>query len=111
MKGIKFDGQREKYKIFIMVVLLGICCFITYYFHTVLEVEVVFSHFFYIPAILAALWWRKKGLVVAIFLAALLIFSHSFNGVNMVVINDLIRAFMFIAIALVVSVLRGCGTK
>ena len=97
--------QKEKYKIIVMLILLAGACFLTYYFHAILETGMVFTHFFYIPVILAALWWRRKGLVVAIFLAALLIFSHIFVRADMVSANDYLRAFMFIVIAFVVAAL------
>jgi PAS domain-containing protein len=51
------------------------------------------------------LWWRRKGLVVAVFLAAFLIFSHVFVREAVVTANDYFRALMFIAIAFVVATL------
>ena len=97
----KQSREKEKYKILIMAILLGISCFLTFYFHVIFETGVVFSHFFYIPIILAALWWKRKGLVVAVFLATLLIFSSFFIRPNVETVNDLIRAPMLIAITFV----------
>ena len=97
--------QKEKYKIIVMAILLAGACIITYYFHAILDYGRVFTHFFYIPIILAALWWRRKGLVVAIFLAALLIFSNIFVRAEVVIANDYLRAIMFIVIAFVVATL------
>ncbi|MFH0904905.1 MAG: hypothetical protein V1854_06965 [Methanobacteriota archaeon] len=67
--------SKEKYKILVMVILLAIASFLSYYFHAVLRTGIIFTHFFYIPIILAATWWKRKGLIVVIFLAALLILS------------------------------------
>ena len=97
--------KKEKHRILLMAALLGICCFLTYYFHVVLGVGTAFTHFFYVPIVLASLWWRRKGLVVAMFLASLLIFSHFFIRLHVETVSDLIRAPMFIAVALVVSIL------
>jgi len=107
--------QKGKYKIIVMTVLLGICCFLTYYFHVELDRGLVFTHFFYVPIILASLWWKRKGLTVAIFLAVFLIFSHFFVGMEAETINDLIwstmfvndlaRSSMFVIIALVTAML------
>jgi len=97
--------EEEKFKILTIVILLGISCFLTYYFHMVLKTSIVFTHFFYIPIILACIWWKRKGLLVAIFLAVLLIFSQIIFKDSVVNINDYIRAFMFIAIAFVVAAL------
>ncbi|MBK5190209.1 MAG: PAS domain-containing sensor histidine kinase [Methanosarcinales archaeon] len=98
---------KEKYKITIMAILLGISCYLTYYFHAVLEVEVVFTHFFYVPIILAALWWKRKGLAVAIFLAVILIIIHLLTRGVEEIIPDYPRALMFIIIALIVATLCG----
>lgn len=99
------DKIKEKSKILIIVILLGISCFLTYYFHIVLKTGVVFSHFFYIPIIFACIWWKRKGLPVAIFLAVLLIFSHIFLRKDAITINDYLRAIMLVVIAYVVVTL------
>ena len=101
----KLDIQREKYRILIMTILLAICCFLTYYFHTVLKSGTVFTHFYYIPIILASIWWKRKGLAVAMFLAAWLILSHFFIRAYVETINDLLRASMFIAVSLMTALL------
>ena len=65
--------QTEKYRVAIILVLLAISVFLTYYFHAILALGTVFSHFFYIPIILTALWWDKRSLLVALFLGALVV--------------------------------------
>ncbi|MEA2033528.1 MAG: PAS domain S-box protein [Euryarchaeota archaeon] len=98
--------QKEKYKIMVIAILLAGACFLTFYFHVTRETGTVFTHFFYVPIILAALWWRRKGLVVAIFLAALLVLSHhTFPREYVDPANDYLRAIMFIVIAGVVAAL------
>ncbi len=101
--GVK--SRAEKYKIATMVVLLGGACLLTYYFQIVLKIGTVFTHFFYIPIILSAWWWKRKGLIVVAFLAGLLIFSHIFLRADAHGTNDYLRALMFIVTALVVVVL------
>jgi PAS domain S-box-containing protein len=97
--------SKEKYKIIVMLILLAGACYLTYYVHVVRETGTIFTHYFYIPIILAVLWWRRKGLVVAIFLAVLIIFSHIFVREDVVTANDYLRAIMFICVALVVATL------
>jgi len=101
----KFEGKEEKYKITVVAILLTSACFLTYYFHAVLGIGAFFTYFFYIPIILASLWWKRKGLIVAIFLAGFLIFSYIFFRTDAMTLNDYFRAFMFIVIALVVAIL------
>ncbi len=96
---------KEKYKILIIVFLLAIASFITYYFLGVLRIANVFTHFFYIPIVLAALWWKRKGMVVAIFLVALLLLSNIFIKNETATYDDALRAFMFMVIAFLVVLL------
>jgi PAS domain S-box-containing protein len=103
--------EKGKYKILAMAILLGICCFLMYYTRIVLGVEIIYTHFFYVPIILASLWWRRKGLVVAIFLGLLIIFSGYFIGPDVGIIDDLLRASMFMVIALVVCILSERAAK
>ncbi|NVM57215.1 MAG: response regulator [Desulfobacterales bacterium] len=100
-----FEIQKEKIKIALVVILISTACFLTYYFHVVLKLGTVFTHFFYIPIILACLWWKKKGLAVALFLAAFLVFSHIFPGSNVLDRDDGLRALMFVVVASVVIAL------
>ncbi len=105
MLGMKFKIAEEKHKIAIITISLAAVCFITYYFHQVLKIGTVFTHFFYIPIVLAFLWWKRKGLFVAGFLSMLLIFSHCFLREYVTTVNDYFRALMFMVIAIVVSIL------
>ncbi|MCK4353315.1 PAS domain S-box protein [candidate division WOR-3 bacterium] len=102
---MRFKKLQEKHRIIIIALLLGICCFLTYYFRVVLGTGIIFTHFFYIPIILASLWWKRKGLVVAIFLALLLTLSHIFLREVGVTANDYLRAGMLIVIGFVVAML------
>lgn len=99
--------QDEKYRVPAMAILVGICCLLTYYFHWVLGIEVVFSHSFYIPVILASVWWKRKGLVVVMFLALLLLVSHppSHLGLDWGFVNDLARATLLVVVGVTVSIL------
>jgi PAS domain S-box-containing protein len=89
-----------------MAILLIASCFLTYYFHVVLKMGEIFTHFFYIPIILASLWWKRRGIGVAIFLAAFLILSDLVFMTNEVTANDYVRSAMFLAISFIVGQLR-----
>ena len=100
---IELGKKKEKYKVILIAILLAASCFMTYYFHEVVKSGAVFTHFFYIPIILASLWWKTKGVLVAIFLATLLIISDLFLTDYMTTVNDSFRAIMFVGIALLVA--------
>ena len=97
---------KEKYKIPIMAILLAACVILSYYFHVIVEIDIVFTHFFYIPIILATMWWNRKGLIVPVFLAIMLNISSIYTGRSEELFNDLVRSLMFIVIGSIVAELN-----
>ena len=98
--------EKESYKIITILILLVIAIFLTYYFHFVLGSGTIFTHIFYFPIILAAIWWKRKGLVVPIFLSSLLILSYFLAPeLSYPLYEDLIRVIVFMAIGVVVAIL------
>ena len=104
---MNLKDREEKFKLIVMAFFLGLACFLTFYFHWVLEKGTFFSHIFYIPIILAALWWKKKGLWVAVFLSVVLLLSRASLRENVVGSDDYYRVLMFIIIAIVADTLSG----
>jgi PAS domain S-box-containing protein len=97
--------SAEKYKMGLISILLTACCLLTYYFHTILKTDLVFTHLFYIPIILAALWWQWKGFFVAIFLGAILIFTRVIYVPEPFYIYDCFRVLIFVFISYFVIML------
>jgi PAS domain S-box-containing protein len=104
---IRSVTAKERFgRIAFMAIFLIASCFLTYYFHVALKTGEIFTHFFYIPIILASLWWKRRGIGVAIFLAAFLILSDLVFMTNVVTANDFLRSAMFIAVSFIVGQLR-----
>jgi PAS domain S-box-containing protein len=104
--GNKLILEKEFYKIVTILILLAIAVFLTYYFHFVLGSGTIFTHIFYFPIILAAIWWRRRGLIIPLFLSILLIASYYFApNLNYPFSDDLVRAFIFMAVGVVVAIL------
>ena len=102
------DRHRNvgKYRLLIVISLLIACFLLTYTFHVVLNSGSLFSHFFYIPIVLSAFWWKRKGLVVSIILGMCLIFSRRCCvDEAAVTFDDYLRALLFVVTAVVVVVL------
>ncbi len=107
----EFEGQKLRYRIGLMAVFLAGSCLILYYFHSFLGTGNIVAHMFYIPIILAAVWWGKKGIIVAAFSSIFLVFSHAILFFNVANSEDYFRAFMFIVVACVVAELSERITK
>jgi len=84
---------------------LVVCCIIIAWYSKSFEMETVFTHLFYIPIVLAGVWWRKKGIFVALLLALLLIVSDilSYGFTSVVLLRDVLRAAIFCAVAIVIG--------
>ena len=89
---------------FLALCMIGACLLI-YYSHMVLQKSVIFTHFFYIPIILAGIWWKRRGILFAATLGAILITSHFILKTNLSFADDCLRALMFLVVASFVALL------
>ena len=100
-------GVKEKYKILLIGILLAGCIALVYYFHAVIHTDTLFTHLYYIPIVLSALWWKRKALGIAVFSAALLICSHLFYLGVWRIVDCCFRALMFIVVSIIVAEISG----
>src|SRR5271169_1701532 len=99
------ERYKEVFRFAMIIVLLTGACYLIYHFHIARQSDLAFTHAFYIPIILASYWWKRKGMVVSVFLSVFMIFSY-FLGHGHNIYPDLHRAIMFIAVSLLVVILR-----
>ena len=97
------SGNKNVFKVGLMGVMMLAACVLTYYYHATLGVDVIFTHLFYIPIILAAIWWRRAGMIVAVFLGLLILASHALFLRDMPYTSDIIRGVIFVLTAFVVA--------
>jgi ABC-type multidrug transport system permease subunit len=102
MKG-QIGGKGSTYKVGLMTIFLLVACILTYHYHATLKTEGLFTHLFYIPIILASIWWGKKGIFAAIFLGVLILTSHALFLTGMPILGDVVRAVMFVVIGGVIG--------
>lgn len=103
---LELKGSRSEYETFMVLALIALSCILTYYFHFVLRSGVLFTHFYYIPIILAAVWWKRKGLWVPVFLAGVLIFTGFLSPLeNDYIYYDLFRSAIFISVSVITVIL------
>jgi len=96
-------NRMDRYKLAILLFLVAVSVVLEAVVHHAMGVEVVYSHFFYIPVVLGAVWYGKKGALVAVFLAGVYIGDYYLIG-GAVPSDALIRALMFVVVALVIGV-------
>ena len=105
--GVISGGPVPAYKTAIMTLLVFVAALVTWYYHAALKTDVIFTHLFYIPIALAAIWYRRKGVLVAVLLGVFVLISHMIFLGGAPIIDDLIRAVMFIIISVIIATLTG----
>ena len=108
MVGLDLKKIEEKIKEIVIITLIIISVLLFYYFEIILKNNIIYSHFYYIPIILACIWWRYRGLVVSMFLVGLLIFFPFILGLRVNILDNLdnfLRGTLIIGVSIVVAVL------
>ncbi|UCF84671.1 MAG: PAS domain S-box protein, partial [Desulfobacteraceae bacterium] len=100
MIGKRDWGKTGTIKIVFMAILLAFALVSMYYFHQLAHTYAISIHIFYIPIILACIWWKRKGILVALFLGSNLLFSHMFYKLHP---GEVLTSVMFVVVALLIS--------
>ena len=87
-----------KKRAYVVGVFTLVACAATRYFHGVLGTDVVFPHLYYLPIILAAIWWERRSWFLTAFLSAFLLASHVISGIEVPITSDLARAASFLLV-------------
>ena len=85
--------------------LCAACFLLLYWFHFLRRSDIVFTHFFYIPIVLGALWWDWRGYAVALVLALSLVVTHLLGGMEEALWPDLARCASFLMVGAAVAYL------
>jgi hypothetical protein len=88
----------------LLLFVIAVCILATLYVNVVMGTEVVYTHLFYIPIILAGVWYHRKAVYLALFLGL----AHVAIGLYLnghFVQSTLVRALIFIVVAFVVGYL------
>ncbi|MGA9139164.1 MAG: PAS domain-containing sensor histidine kinase [Methanocella sp.] len=104
MQDDKKKQKKADYNRFVLLVIIFAIIVLTLYVNVILGTDAVYTHFYYVPIILAGVWYYRKAIYLAMFLGA----SHILIGFLLtggIVPSTLVRAFMFLVIAVVVTYL------
>ena len=106
--GKSFDYQSELHnlKAVVFAMVMALCLGMTGYCHFVKGTDVVFTHLFYVPIVMAGFWWPRRAVVVALILASCLLASHTLSGLHAPWLTDLLRCAIFVMVAFVVGRLK-----
>lgn len=94
--------RLERIKLAVLALLVGGCLILEAYVHWYLGIGVVYTHFFYIPIVVAAVWYGKRGAAVAVLLGGV----HFLSGWALTGIpgtEAAVRALVFVVVGLVIG--------
>jgi HEAT repeat protein len=94
--------RLEDYKLIVLAALVIVSLFLEVIVHWYLGIEVVYSHFFYIPIVLGAVWYGKRGVVVALILGTALL-AGTYLTTGAIHMDSVLRALMFVAVGLIIG--------
>jgi two-component sensor histidine kinase len=96
----------KRARIPVIILLLVISTLLIWYFRIVHRQEIIFTHLFYIPIVLAAFWWHYRSGYVVLYLSAALIISDFYTGDTVMVLHDALRGIIFLVVGFTVAYLR-----
>jgi len=103
MAGIyHFFGKNHENKFLALVFTIVACVILAFYVALVMHKTVVYTHLFYIPVILAGMWYQKRALYVALGLGMVHILVTHLSSIPLSV-NEFGRAAIFILVAYVIG--------
>jgi hypothetical protein len=105
LMGNPLGVKLKRYRAVIMPGLLAAVMVLTTYSHVTAGTTAIFTHLFYLPIVLAAIWWQRQGVWVALALGIYLLFSHLLFLSSVPMFDDLLRAVMFLIVGSVVAFL------
>lgn len=77
LRALRLSGTLVKFRSSIMAILLFIAGIAVLTYHLFLRVDFPYEYMFYLPAILATLWWGKKGVSISVGIGVYLIVSSA----------------------------------
>jgi len=96
-------GEKSFYKTGIIMLAVILAGGLTYYYHATLGTGALFTHLFYIAIILSAMWWKRGGIYISVLLGLMLLLSHVLFLKAQPFTDDVVRAFMFVVIGVVLD--------
>ena len=110
LKGHTFGLKTESNRLLILLLTIAACVALAFYVGFIMGEEIVYTHFFYIPVVLAGIWYYKKAIYPALFLSIVHI-SVTHLSTKVIAIDNFGRCAILIAVAYVIGIISEKRTK
>jgi len=99
-----------EYRKYVVGLLVSASTLIALYVNLFLGVDTVYTHFFYVPIVLTAIWYYWKAVYLSLFLGGLHV-SMGFYETTGIIPGTLIRAVSLLAVAMIVAYLSEASSR
>ncbi|MGI6065616.1 MAG: ATP-binding protein [Bacillota bacterium] len=104
----QLENRQKDIKKYLILILMLVSLFLIFKVNMENKTDLLYTHFFYLPIILAGLWFGSLSLLVAAILGMLHIYSN-FLVTGCVLPAPLIRAVFFLFVAFIIFLVSGKG--
>ncbi|MCW3134606.1 MAG: PAS domain S-box protein [Methanophagales archaeon] len=91
------------YKFLILLSTVLACTILAFFVGFIKNETIVYTHFFYVPILLAGVWYRKKAVFIALFLCFVYILVTLFSPHAELYVHIFERSAIFVAVAYVIG--------
>lgn len=91
------------YKFLILLSTVLACTILAFFVGFIKNEITVYTHFFYVPILLAGVWYRKKAVYIALFLSFIYILVTLFSPQGELSVHVFERSAIFVAVAYVIG--------
>lgn len=102
LKGHSFCLKTERNRLLILLFTIAACVALAFYVGFIRGEEVVYTHFFYIPVILAGMWYYRKAAYVALGLSVVHILVTYFSP-QFVTLDNVTRCAILTGVAYIIG--------
>lgn len=106
----QLENRQKEIKKYLIVTLMLVSLFLIFKINMENKTDLLYTHFFYLPIILAGLWFGSLSLLIAAVLGVLHIYSN-FLVAGCILSAPLIRAVFFLFVAFVIYLVSGEGNS
>jgi PAS domain S-box-containing protein len=102
MFGEIIERISQRFRAILLALAVIVCLIIIFYANFYIGIDKVYTHIFYIPIILAGIWYRRKAIYVALGLGLIYVIATSIQE-GFIDPDSILRFLMFLIVAGVVS--------
>lgn len=96
--------KKPNNKFLILLFIIAACVALAFYIGFIMGAEIVYTHFFYIPVILAGMWYYRKAVYVALLLGMVHILVTHLSP-HVITLDNFTRCAILIAVAYVIGLI------